>query len=238
MPATLDEEIISAQEKGVLSTLTDAARIARIARELQTGFDALADVGPGRLVLRLGAHAARTTPSTQLARDIGTHRWARPGFAVITGGGPGRDGGRQPRRAATPARSRSGSTSSCRSSRAEPVRRHRPRVPLLLHAQDHVRPLRERVRGLPRRLRHARRARSRRSTLIQTGKVRHFPVVLVGATTGAGWSTGSANGSWPRGRSRREDLDLICLTDDPLDVRDRLMSAAHRQARTSVRSAP
>ena len=73
-------------------------------------------------------------------------------------------------------------------------------------------------------------------TLIQTGKIRHFPVVLSGPTTGAGWSTGSASGCSPRARSP-QDLDLLHLTDDPLEVRDRLMSAAHRQARTSVRSA-
>ena len=40
------------------------------------------------------------------------------------------------------------------------------------------------------------------------------------------------------GKVSPEDLDLLCVTDDPVEVRDRLMSAAHRQARTSVRSAP
>ena len=48
---------------------------------------------------------------------------------------------------------------------------------------------------------------------------------------------------WIRDRLKAEgkvspkDLDLFCVTDDPVEVRDRLMSAAHRQARTSVRSA-
>jgi len=45
--ATLDEEIIHAQEAGGLSTLTDGARIARIKHELEMGFDALAHVGAG-----------------------------------------------------------------------------------------------------------------------------------------------------------------------------------------------
>jgi len=39
------------------------------------------------------------------------------------------------------------------------------------------------------------------------------------------------------GKVSAEDLDLFCVTDDPAEVRDRLMSAAHRQARTSVRNA-
>ena len=74
-------------------------------------------------------------------------------------------------------------------------------------------------------------------TLIQTGKIRHFPVVLVGTDYWAGLI------DWIRERLEAErkispgDLDLICVTDDPLEVRDRLMSAAHREARTSVRNA-
>ena len=44
---------------------------------------------------------------------------------------------------------------------AQRVRRHRHQLPLLLHAEGHVRPLRERVRGLPGRVRHARRGCSR-----------------------------------------------------------------------------
>ena len=46
VPAPLDEEIIAAQEQGVLSTLTDGARIARIRGELKLGFSKLAHVGP------------------------------------------------------------------------------------------------------------------------------------------------------------------------------------------------
>jgi predicted Rossmann-fold nucleotide-binding protein len=38
------------------------------------------------------------------------------------------------------------------------------------------------------------------------------------------------------GKIAPHDLELFRVTDDPLEVRDRLMSAAHRQARTSVRS--
>ena len=52
-------------------------------------------------------------------------------------------------------------------------------------------------------------------TLIQTGKIRHFPVVLVGSTTGAGWWTGSASGCWPTGMISPEDMDLLTVTDDP-----------------------
>jgi uncharacterized protein (TIGR00730 family) len=75
-------------------------------------------------------------------------------------------------------------------------------------------------------------------TLIQTGKIRHFPVVLMGSDYWGGLV------DWIRGRLLAEgkiapqDLDLLCLTDDPLEVRDKLMCASHRQARTSLRSVP
>ena len=57
-------------------------------------------------------------------------------------------------------------------------------------------------------------------TLIQTGKVRHFPVVLVGTAYWAGlldWIRGTllAAGAVVRG-----DLDLLQLTDDPDEVVD------------------
>ena len=74
-------------------------------------------------------------------------------------------------------------------------------------------------------------------TLIQTGKIRHFPVVMVGTDYWAGLI------DWIRerlaeGKIAPQDLDLLSVTDDPYDVRDRLMAAAHRQARSSVRSVP
>jgi uncharacterized protein (TIGR00730 family) len=87
VPATLDEEIISAQEKGVLSTLTDAARIARIKRELQTGFDALAHVGPAASFFG-SARTSPHDPEYALARDT-ARIVGEAGLAVITGGGPG-----------------------------------------------------------------------------------------------------------------------------------------------------
>ena len=52
------------------------------------GFDALAARRPGGVVLRLGAHAARRPEYAAGPRDR-ADRSARPGFAVITGGGPG-----------------------------------------------------------------------------------------------------------------------------------------------------
>ena len=82
-PQTPDEELVA----GTLSEITDATRVERMAGELEMGFSALA--GVQRAVSVFGS--ARTPPGTpayDLARDVG-RRLGEAGFAVITGGGPG-----------------------------------------------------------------------------------------------------------------------------------------------------
>jgi uncharacterized protein (TIGR00730 family) len=75
-------------------------------------------------------------------------------------------------------------------------------------------------------------------TLIQTGKVRNFPVLLVGSDYWGGLV------EWLRERLLAEakispgDLDLFCVTDDPAVVLERLMAAQHREARASRRIGP
>ena len=109
-----------------------------------------------RLGLRLGAHAAgqpgvRAGPRGRPAprpRRLHRHHRRRAGG----------DGGGQPRRArGRRAVGRPQHRAALRAARQR-LRRRRAGVPLLLHAQDHVRALRERVRRAARRLRHARRA--------------------------------------------------------------------------------
>lgn len=66
---------------------TDPWRVMRIQAEFVEGFGALADIGPAVSVFG----SARTRPNTKeylLGREIG-RRAAEAGFAVITGGGPG-----------------------------------------------------------------------------------------------------------------------------------------------------
>ena len=86
-PATPDEELFGAQEAAVAHEITDATRVERMAAELDMGFVELADVH--RAVSVFGS--ARTSPGSpgyELAREVG-HRLGAAGFAVITGGGPG-----------------------------------------------------------------------------------------------------------------------------------------------------
>jgi uncharacterized protein (TIGR00730 family) len=86
-PATPDEELIGAQESVVAHEITDATRVERMAAELTMGFRELADLH--RAVSVFGsARSQPGSPEYELAREVG-HRLGRAGFAVITGGGPG-----------------------------------------------------------------------------------------------------------------------------------------------------
>ena len=84
-PATEDEKLLERPRVDFLET--DPWRTLRILSEFVEGFDAMAKVGPAITVFG----SARTTsddPFYALARSIG-QRLAEAGYAVITGGGPG-----------------------------------------------------------------------------------------------------------------------------------------------------
>jgi uncharacterized protein (TIGR00730 family) len=86
-PATPDEELIGAQEAAVAHEISDATRVERMSAELTMGFRELN--GLHRAASVFGS--ARTQPGSpeyDLAREVG-RRLGEAGFAVITGGGPG-----------------------------------------------------------------------------------------------------------------------------------------------------
>jgi uncharacterized protein (TIGR00730 family) len=235
MPATQDEEIISAQDLAVVSTLTDGARIERIARELQLGFDALAHVGPAASFFG-SARTPPDHPEYQLARDT-ARLVGDAGLAIITGGGPG----------AMEAANRGARDADALSIGLNielPFEQglnpycdiglefhyfFTRKIMFVRYASGFVvfpggfGTLDETFEAL---------------TLIQTGKVRHFPVILVGSDYWAGLLTWIRERMLDEGKISEQDLDLVCVTDDPIEVRDRLMSAAHRQARTPPRGVP
>ncbi len=68
-------------------THTDSWRVMRIFGEFVQGFDALAEIGAGVAVFG-SARTPESDPMYGAARDVG-RRLAEAGFAVITGGGPG-----------------------------------------------------------------------------------------------------------------------------------------------------
>jgi uncharacterized protein (TIGR00730 family) len=235
VPATSDEEIIAAQEQGVLSTLSDGARVARIRQELKMGFTKLAHVGPAASFFgsaRTSVHDPEYTLARETARIVG-----EAGLAIITGGGPG----------AMEAANRGARDAGALSIGLN------IELPFEQGLNPHCDIGLEFHYFFTRKIMFVRYASGfvvfpggfgtldetfEALTLIQTGKIRHFPVVMVGTDYWGGLIDWIRERLLAEGKIAPQDLELFSVTDDPYDVRDRLMTAAHRQARSSVRSVP
>jgi uncharacterized protein (TIGR00730 family) len=235
MPVTLDEELISAEATAVVSTLTDAARVERIQEEVEAGFRALAHVGAAASIFG----SARTRPDDpEYARARETARLVgEAGLAVITGGGPGV-------MEAANRGARDAGALSIGLNIELPFEQGLNRF-VDLGLEFHY--------FFARKIMFVRYASGfvvfpggfgtldelfESLTLIQTGKVRNFPVVLVGSDYWSDLVEWLRRRVLGEGKISKADLDLITITDDPAEVRERLMSAAHRQARASERSVP
>jgi len=228
VPETLDEELIGAEEEALLSTLTDAARIERIREELEEGFRALAHVGAAASFFG----SARTPPgdpeyalARETARLIGDE-----GMAVITGGGPG------VMEAANRGARDAGALSIGLGIE----------LPFEQALNGHLDIGLEFHYFFARKIMFVRYASGfvvfpggygtmdelwEALTLIQTGKITEFPVVLVGTGYWRGLVDWVSERMIAEGNISPGDLDLLTLTDEPAEVRDLLMAAAHRQAR-------
>jgi uncharacterized protein (TIGR00730 family) len=227
-PRTLDEEIIAAQEAAVRSTLTDDDRIERIDQEIRMGFDALAGIGAAASFFG-SARAARDDPDYEMARET-ARLIGESGMAVITGGGPGL------MEAANRGARDAGAVSVGLNIELPFEQGGNPYCDIALEFHYFF----------TRKIMFVRYASGfvvfpggfgtmdelwEALTLIQTGKIRYFPVVLVGSDYWRGMVDWVADRMLSEGNISEGDLDLWTLTDDPLEVRDLLQSAAHRQAR-------
>jgi len=219
---TEDEQLL---ERGAATSFqhTDTWRALRILAEFVEGFDAMASVGPAVTVFG-SARIAPGTDQYETARAIG-RRLAEAGYAVITGGGPGimeaanrgcREGG--------------GLSVGCN---IELPHEQGPnpyvdlgidfryffarKVMFVKYADAFVilpggfGTLDELFEAL---------------TLIQTGKVRHFPVILVGVEYWSGlldWIRGTLVAD---GTVAIKDLELLQVTDDPDEVVRLIQTAA------------
>jgi len=204
---------------------SDPWRALRILSEFVEGFDALASVGPAVTIFG-SARVAPDSPEYDLARGI-ARRLAERGFAIITGGGPGimeaanrgcRDGG--------------GLSIGCNIELPHEQGLN-PYVDLgiefkyffarktmfVKYADAFVimpggfGTLDELFESL---------------TLIQTGKIRDFPVVLVGTRYWQGLIDWMRATQLEAGAITEADIRLLKLTDDPDEVRDLIVEYASR----------
>jgi uncharacterized protein (TIGR00730 family) len=233
-PATHDEELLAAESEAVLATRSDADRIAHITRELETGFAALGTLGPAVSVFG-SARTAPTDPQYDLARRT-AHMLGGAGFAVITGGGPGI------MEAANRGAREAGVRSVGLNIELPFEQRTNPYVDLELRFEHFF----------TRKVMFVRYACAfvvfpggfgtldelfEALTLIQTGKIRHFPVVLVERAYWAGLVDWCRARLLAEGKIAPADVELLRICDDPAEVveivgggarRQRLMPAAAR----------
>ncbi len=204
---------------------TDTWRALRILAEFVDGFDAMAAVGPAVTVFG-SARTAAESPQYETARAIG-QRLAEAGYAVITGGGPG-----IMEAANRGCREAGGLSVGCNIE-----------LPHEQGANQYV------DLGIDFRYFFARKVMFVKYadafvilpggfgtldelfealTLIQTGKVRHFPVILVGTEYWGGllgWIRGTLVAD---GNVGPADLALLQVTDDPDEVVRLIRAAAAR----------
>jgi uncharacterized protein (TIGR00730 family) len=225
-PATPDEELLGAERPAVVTERTEEERLDRIRDELVKGYEALGRLG--RAVSVFGS--ARTPPGHPdyaLARET-AQRLGEAGFAVITGGGPGI------MEAANRGAKEAGATSvglnidlpfeqGANAYQDISLRFHyffTRKVMFVRFASAFVffpggfGTLDELFEAL---------------LLIQTNKIRHFPVVLVGSSYWAGLTDWLRERLVADGMIAPSDLDLFTVTDDPDEVVARVRAGAERQ---------
>jgi uncharacterized protein (TIGR00730 family) len=229
-PATLDEELLEAESKLVVSTQSDAARIQRIRQELAAGFRALARVGAAVSIFG-SARTPEDHPEYKLARQT-ARVLAEAGFGIITGGGPGI------MEAANRGARDAGALSIGLNIDLpfEPGLNRYVDLPLHFHY------------FFARKVMFVRYASAfvvfpggfgtldemfEALTLIQTRKIRHFPVLLVCSSYWSGLIDWMREQMLAGGKISEEDLSLYEITDDPAHVLEVVSGAAHRQARVA-----
>ena len=214
--ATEDEKLLERGPKARPDFLdSDPWRALRILSEFVEGFDALAAVGPAVTIFG-SARVGPGNPMYELARDI-ARKLARSGFAIITGGGPG---------------IMEAANRGCREGGALSVGCN-----IELPHEQGLNPYVD--LGIEFRYFFARKTMFVKYadafvimpggfgtldelfeslTLIQTGKVRDFPVVLVGRDYWQGMIDWMRTVHLPAGAITESDLDLLKLTDHPEEV--------------------
>ena len=210
---TEDERFLQSERTDEVEFLhTDPWRVFRIMGEFVEGFDTLADLGPAVSIFgsaRVGPEDRWYQAAEQTAR-----RFVERGFGVITGGGPGI------MEAANKGAAEAGGDSvGCNIE-----------LPFEQGMNPYVRTAVNYRYFFVRKTMFVKNAEGfiifpggfgtmdelfESLTLIQTGKIRHFPVVMMGSEYWGGlldWLRGTMIAD---GKINEEDMDLILVTDSP-----------------------
>jgi uncharacterized protein (TIGR00730 family) len=213
---TEDEQFLRPTPRGRPEFVdTDPWRVLRIQSEFVEGFDALAGIGPA-VTMFGSARVAEGSPAYELARSI-ARRLAESGFAIITGGGPGameaanrgcREGGglsvgcniELPHEQALNAYVDLGVEFRYFFARKTMFVKYADAFVIMPGGFGTLDELFEAL------------------TLIQTGKIRNFPVVLIGHAYWDGLLAWMRDVQLPAGAINEADIGLLTVTDDPREA--------------------
>jgi uncharacterized protein (TIGR00730 family) len=229
IPESLDEELLAAEFAEVVSLHSDAERIARIANELAQGFQALTHLGPAVSIFG-SARTPRDDPRYAAARAL-ARTLAESGLAVITGGGGGL------MEAANRGAQEGGGKSI--GLNIELPREQQPNPYTDLALRFHY--------FFVRKIMFVRYASAfvvlpggfgtldelfEAATLIQTHKIRHFPLILFGDDYWDGLHDWIEAAPLAHRNIAANDLDIVTVLDDPHAVAELATAAARRQGRS------
>jgi uncharacterized protein (TIGR00730 family) len=212
---TEDEQLLSSSQPTVDFTQSDPWRVFRIMGEFVEGFDTLANVGPAVAVFG----SARVPPGNPqyAAAETTARLLSEAGFAVITGGGPG-----LMEAANKGAREAGGISIGCNielpfeqgmNAWVEIAINFRyffvRKTMFVKYSEAFIifpggfGTMDELFEAL---------------TLIQTGKIRNFPVILFGSEYWAGMLDWIKRVMLHEGKVSTEDVDLLVITDSPQEA--------------------
>ena len=227
---TEDQKLLRAREPAVDFTETDTWRILRIMGEFVEGFDALADVGPAVAIFgsaRVGRRNRYYGAARRLAAAL-----TKQGFGIITGGGPG-----IMEAANRGAKEAGGVSIGCNIE-----------LPFEQGLNEYVDLGMEFRYFFVRKVMFVKYAEGfvifpggfgtldelfESLTLIQTGKVEHFPVVLYGTDYWQGMMEWIREKPLYEEKISVEDLDLVTITSDIDEACEAI--TRHHRSRTQER---
>jgi uncharacterized protein (TIGR00730 family) len=225
-PGSRDEEMISAQRPAVATVETEEERLALIRDELVAGFEALSGLGPAVSIWG-SARVPQGTPEYELGCEV-ARKLGEAGLAVITGGGPGL------MEAANRGAREAGVRSVGLRIELPFEQMMNPYVDLPLHFHYFF----------TRKLMFVRHACGFVAlpggfgtmdelfevvTLIQTRRLRDFPVVLVGSDYWAGLLDWLRERVAAEGKLDADELGILEVSDDPDEVASIVRRAANTQ---------
>jgi uncharacterized protein (TIGR00730 family) len=227
-PQTHDEEIIGAETRLVENVLADDQRLQRMRDELAHAFTVMSEVGAAVSVFG-SARAPEGSPRYELAREVGRCLGSH-GLSVITGGGPGCM--EAANRGAREARALSIGLN------IELPSEQRPNSYLGISLDFHY--------FFTRKLVFVRYSSAfvavpggfgtldelfEALVLVQTHKIRRFPVILVDSAFWGPMATWIRERLVADGLIAAGDAELFAVCDEPQDVCERVLAAAAAQGR-------